>query len=427
MNLQQFCIGLVILFSTTGADWPQFRGSHSTGVAEGKAPLQWTTTEGIRWKAPLPGPGSSSPVVVGDRVFVTCYSGYGLDAAEPGDPEKLLRHLVCFHRKTGEQLWKVDAPPSNAEDAYRGYIGEHGYASNSPTADENAVYAFFGKAGVFAYTLEGKKLWETSVGTDSDPRRWGSSASPILYKNLVLVNASSEGRAIVALDKKTGEKVWKAEGNRLALSFSTPVLVAKEGQAELVVAMPTEIWSLNPDTGKMIWYAKISPDGNICPAVIADAGKVFVTGGYQSKGTLALKTGGKGDVSQSAILWQAQKSSYVPTPVLHEKRLTVVTEDGFALCLNAENGKTVYEERLSAKGTAGRGSRPFYASPILADGKLYAVSRQAGVFVLKAGDAFEVLQQNPRLDPSDFNATPAIVGNQLFLRSNKFLYCIGDK
>jgi outer membrane protein assembly factor BamB len=414
MRLLLGCLGVGLVVAAGGADWPQFRGPDGTGATTGTPPTEWTAADGVTWKAALPGPGSSSPVVAGDRVFVTCYSGSG---------DKLTRHLVCAARTTGKLLWTADVAGTANEDPYRGYITEHGYASNTPVTDGEAVYAFFGKAGVVAFDRDGKKLWQTGVGTQSDVRGWGSSASPVLFQNLVIVNAASEARAVLALDKKTGRQVWKADGNRLSLSFSTPALVKAGERTDLVVAMPGEVWGMNPETGKMRWLATINPSGNVCPAVVPGAGVAYVTGGFTTKGTVAVKAGGSGDVSKTNLLWTARSSSYVPTPVLHDGRLMYVSEDGIAVCLKADGGAVVYEERLNVKGLGGA-SRPFYASPVLADGRLYVPSRRAGVFVLKAGDTFEQLRQNPPLDDSDFNASPAVVGKQLFLRSNKFLYCL---
>ena len=415
------CFGILLL--ACGADWPQFHGAEATGVATGTPPVKWTSKEGIKWKLALPGPGSSSPLVLGDRVFVTCYSGYGVSTSNPGSPEKLVRHLLCVNRATGKVNWTADVAAVTPDDPYRGYISEHGYASSTPATDGQAVYVFFGKSGVLAFDLDGKKLWQTSVGTQSDIRGWGSCASVVLFKNLVIVNAASEGRAIVALDKTTGKEVWKAEGNRLSLSFSTPALVKANEKYDLAVAMPGEVWGLNPETGKLRWLTAINPSGNVCPTVIPGDGVAYVTGGFQTKGSVAVKTGGSGDVSKTNILWSIRTSSYVPTPVLSQGRLYFVNEDGIAVCVNAATGAVIYEERLSVKGPGGA-SRPFYASPVLADGRLYVPSRRAGLFVLKAGDKFEQIQQNPPLDDSDFNASPASVGKELFLRSNQFLYCI---
>jgi outer membrane protein assembly factor BamB len=417
-------LGLWLTRQASAADWPQFRGPNGSGMAENaRPPLTWSARDGVKWKAPLPGPGSSSPILLGERVFVTCYSGYGADAS--GAMESLQRHLVCLDRTTGRIQWTADTPAVTPEDPYRGYLTEHGYASSTPVTDGAAVYVFFGKSGVLAFDLAGHKLWQTSVGTESDIRRWGSAASPILYKNLVIVNAASESRAVIALDRKTGKQVWKAEGNRLSLSFSTPALVrASADRTDLVVAMPAEVWGLNPDTGKLLWYTTIQADGNVCPGVVAGEGVAYVTGGFQSRGSVAVKVGGKGDVSNAHVLWSIAKSSYVPTPLLYRGRLFNVNEDGIAQCWRADTGGVVYEERLSLKGEGGRVSRPIYASPVLGDGRLYVVTRRAGVYVLKAGDHFEQLAHNSPLDDSDCNATPALAGQQLFLRSNKYLYCL---
>ncbi|CAN5606686.1 hypothetical protein BH11PLA2_BH11PLA2_06390 [soil metagenome] len=424
-----FATTLIIALSLNApasTDWPQFRGPNATGVAaaDAKPPVKWSPTEGVAWKAKLPGPGSSSPIVIGNRVFVTCYSGYGIDSASPGEPAKLTRHVVCLDRTTGKIEWTGDVPSRETEDDYRGYITEHGYASHTPASDGEAVYCFFGKSGVVAFNFKGQKLWQTSVGTESDIRKWGSSASPVLTKNLVIVNASSEGRCVVALDKKTGKEVWKAPGRKLSLSFGTPALVKTKDSEELVVTMPAEVWGLNPETGKLKWYATMKPDGNISPAVTPGDGIAYITGGFQTKGSLAIKTGGTDDVTKSNILWSVSKSSYVPTPVLYQGKLWNVTEDGMATVMNAETGALILEERLPSAGGGGRGSRPFYASPIIADGKLFAVSRKGGVHVLKADETLEPVQRNAALDSSDFNASPAIIGDCIYIRSNEAIYCL---
>ena len=420
-------IGLCVCTAGHCSDWPQFRGPGSTATAaDAKPPLKWSEKEGITWKLELPGPGSSSPIVFGERVFITYYTGYGTDAAKGGAPDKLQRHLACIDRKTGKVRWAADVATVVPESGYKGYIREHGYASSTPVTDGEAVYVFFGKSGVLAFDFDGKKLWQASVGTKSDVRGWGSAASPVLVGNLVIVNASSESRAVVALDKKTGKQVWKAEGSGLSLAFGTPALVkASADRTDLVVAMPGEVWGLEPATGKSRWKTTIKPSGNICPAVIAGDGVAFITGGYETKASVALKVGG--DASKANILWSINQSSYVPTPVLHNGNLYCVDDYGIAWCVNADKGTQVYKERLTIRGVQSGLSRPFYASAVVADGRLYAVSRRDGVFVLKVGDTFEQLTQNPPLDDSDFNATPALAGTQLFLRSNRFLYCIEAK
>jgi outer membrane protein assembly factor BamB len=305
-------------------------------------------------------------------------------------------------------------------------LTEHGYASQTPASDGERVYVFFGKSGAVAFDLTGRKLWQTSLGTDSNQKRWGSASSPILYKDLLIINASEEGHAIVALDKKTGKEVWRATGDALQLSFGTPVLVESEGRTDLVFAVPDELWGLNPDTGKLRWYAETGLPGNLAPSVVAGDGMVYAFGGFPQLGAVAVRTGGNGDVTKTNIEWSMHSNStYIPTPVLHEGRLYYVSDGGFATCIDAKTGELVYKERLPAT-MQGRG-KPFYASPVLANGTIYAMSRRAGAFVIAAQPQFKLVAQNQLAgDDSDFNGTPALDGRQIFFRSNRNLYCIAQ-
>jgi hypothetical protein len=222
----------------------QFRGPDGLGICNDKnVPVKWSETENLKWKISLPGPGSSSPIVYKERIFVTCYSDYGLEDSSPGNPEELKRHLLCINRDDGTIIWDRAIKALLPEDAYRGNLREHGYASSTPVTDDESVYVFFGKTGVLSFDFEGKKLWQVGVGTESSNRRWGSASSPILYKDLLFVNASEENLTIYALDKKTGREVWKVESDKLELTYGTPVMVdLKEGRKELVVAVPFEVW-----------------------------------------------------------------------------------------------------------------------------------------------------------------------------------------
>jgi outer membrane protein assembly factor BamB len=416
---------LLLSFHATAADWPRFRGPNGSGIAaDAKPPTVWSDSENIRWKTELPGPGTSSPIVVGDHIFLTCYSGYGEERGA-GDMQKLQRHLVCVDRATGKITWSTAVPAAQPEDNYSGFLTEHGYASQTPVSDGERVYVFFGKSGAVAFELAGKKLWQTGLGTESNRKNWGSASSPILYKDFVIINASEEGRAIFALEKATGKIVWKAEGSALSSSFGTPVLVEGEGRTDLVFSLPGELWGLNPDTGKLRWFAETGLPGNIAPSVVAGDGVVYVCGGFPKLGAIAVRTGGKGDVTKTHVVWSGSISTYVPTPVLHEGRLYFVSDSGFATCLDAKTGAMIYKERLPGASATGRGGKPFYSSPVFANGALYAVSRQNGTFVLDAKPEFKVVGQNKLTgDDSQFNATPAIADGQLFLRSNRALYCI---
>lgn len=184
-----------------GSDWLRFRGPNGEGSLrddQQRGPVSWTATENIKWKVDLPGPGSSSPIVVGDKVFVTCWSGYGLDREAPGDQSQLRRHLVCCDRQTGKILWDQAVAPYLPEDRYGGMFAEHGYASHTPVSDGERVYAFFGKTGAVAFDMDGMQIWQQRVGTESGMNNWGSASSPILFDNLLIVTATAESEALVA-------------------------------------------------------------------------------------------------------------------------------------------------------------------------------------------------------------------------------------
>src|SRR5436190_2321914 len=275
----------------TAADWAQFRGPDGSGVsAGGHPPTTWSDKENIKWKLDLPGGGSSSPIVWGDRIFLTTFSGYGDNG---GSVDTLQRHLIAIDRASGKIIWDKSVQAELPEDPYSGMLTEHGYTSSTPVTDGEHIYVFFGKTGVLGFDWNGKQMWKVNVGHDSSNRRWGSAASPVLYKNLVIVNASEESRTVRALDKLTGKEVWKQDADTLELSYSTPALVEANGRTDLIVPVPNELWGLNPETGKLRWYANTAIAGNVSPSVIANNGIVYVTGGIQRMATMAIRAGGK--------------------------------------------------------------------------------------------------------------------------------------
>ncbi len=415
----------VSLHAANSTDWPRFLGPAGAAiVTESEVPLTWSDSENIAWKAVLPGPGSSSTIVHGDKVFVTCWTGYG-DKEGANDISKLTRHLVCLSKTDGKVLWDAKVPSAAEEDPWRGFITEHGYATHTPVTDGERVYVFFGKSGALAFDMDGKQLWQTSCGTGSGRMRWGSAASPIVVGDLLIVNASDESQAIMALDKKNGKIVWKAEGE-FGMAYGTPNVYVHDGITDLVIAVPQELWSLNPKNGKLRWYAAHGLIGNVSPSLVPGGDVAYIFGGFPSTRSVALKLGGKGDTSSNAVLWDSNTSSYVPTPILKDGHLYVINDQGFAICIDAKTGKDVYRERvlIGARG----GGKPFYASPVLIGDKLVCVSRRDGTFILTAKPKFEQFARNQiASDLSRFNATPAVSGDRLFLRSEKAIYCIGRR
>jgi len=417
--MHRYLLAVFCLFIATARlsaeDWPEFLGPGGTAKSSDVVPTTWSDSEHVAWKVDLPGTGSSSPIIVGDKLLVTCY--VASDSAAK-------REVLCFDKVSGERIWAVDFPIDYDEDRFQGYITEHGYASNTPVSDGKNVFAFLGKGGVHSITLDGKINWSVDAGKESSNRQWGSAASLILYENSVIVNASEESKSIIALNKATGAELWKQEAEMLELTYGTPRLVTlDEGRHELVISVPGEIWSLNPKTGKLNWYCESPMTGNICPSVIVDGETIYSFGGYRSSGSIAIKAGGKGDVTDSHVLWTNRSSSYVATPLLHNNRFYWIDDHGIAYSTSRVDGDTLYRARVDDLASG----RPVYASPVLIGDHIYVVTRRSGTIVYKPGDSFEPMARNViDGDETDFNASPAVSDNRLYLRSNQSLYCISD-
>lgn len=409
-------------------DWPRFRGPNGSGIsAESGVPLEWSESQNLAWKTDLPGPGSSSPIVWGNRAFVTCYSGYGENDGA-GDMLSLNRHLLCIDTVTGDIVWEKTLAAPLPEDPYQGFISEHGYASHTPTTDGERVYAFFGKGGVYAFDFEtGEELWKKDVGSRMSSKGWGSATSPILHDGRLIVNAAEESNAIYAFNPADGEELWKAEAESLVSIYGAPVIATTEDDRDdLVISVPGEIWGMNPETGKLRWFAETDLTGNISPSPVVIEDRIIQFGGYPRTMGVAIRIGGKGDISESHQIWQNNDSrSYITAPVLHEGLMYWVTDQGIACCADPETGELRYEERLDgASGRGGRG-KPIYASQILVDGHLVTVTRTGGTFVIAAQPEFEVVHHNTISgDETRFQGTPAVSDGRLFLRSENALYCI---
>ncbi len=412
------------IFSTAAAapkenDWPQFRGAGALGRSEAKGlPLTWSDERNVVWKAALPGPGASSPIVLGDRIFITSFTGFATSSREPGEMTNLKRHLLCLNLADGKIIWDTAVP---AEMPEQDRIREgHGYASSTPVADAERVYAFFGKTGVFAFDHSGKQLWKTKVGDKLNG--WGSATSPVLYKDYLIVNASIESDSLVALDKKTGKEVWRA--NVSNESWHAPVFVtAPDGSTEVVAAKNGRVLGFNADTGEGLWNVKTGIPWYMCPTPVVQDGIVYVIGGRTPNGALAIRAGGRGDVTASHVVWKVGKGSNVPSPILHDGYLYFAHENlGIVYCLNAKTGELVFEERLEPS------PGQIYASPVMGDGKIYFTGRGGRTVVIAASPKFEKLGENTlESNRGMFNSSPAISGNKILLRSNRALYCLGEK
>ena len=404
-----------------GLDWPGFLGPGASATAAQDIPLEWSAEKNMLWKADLPGPGNSSPVVAKGKVLLTAYTGYGIDKEKPGDINQLARHLLCFDAESGEELWRSTVEAAQPEDKFKGYITEHGYASNTPATDGERVYVFFGKTGLLAYDFEGGELWRAPVGKQSNNNKWGSASPPVLHGDLVIVNASDEALALCAFNRATGEEVWRRKSPAMKVVYAIPRLIEIEGRTDLVLRVSGEIWGLDPATGETRWSAKHDYPGTTTALVQHDQGMLYTFGGFPKRATVALKLGGGGDITEQ-VAWTSERTPGTPTPILHNGVLHWVENGGFAVGISTKDGERVYKERLGGKGGK------FYASPLRVGDHILALTRRNGAFVYTPGPDFKVVAHNTiEGDDSEFGATPAVAGGRVYLRSWKALYCIGGK
>ena len=388
----------------TDSDWRQFRGPQGLGISADRGlPLNWGPAQNIVWKVALPGKGASSPVVVGSRVIVTTHSG-AID--------QVRRQVLCFNRTDGKTLWSADVPSKLPEG--RISRGDHGYASSTPATDGERIYAFFGKSGVFAFDLNGRQLWHSDVGEQL--HEWGCAASPVLYRDLVIINASTESGSLVALDRRSGREVWRVGGIKEA--WNTPLVVSVEGNAELIVSIPQKILAFDPATGKPLWTCATGIAWYMVPSMVAHDGVIYCTGG-RSGDVLAVRAGGRGDVTTTHKLWAGKKGSNVSSPIIHGGHLYWMNDNtGVAHCVRAATGEFIYSERIPRVDEV-------YSAAVLAEGRLYYLGRSGRTAVIAAKPAFELLATNELEVRGLFNSSPAVAGGRFFIRSDQSLYCIG--
>ena len=421
----------IVTATARSTDWPCYRGPDRMGIAppgNEAVPLEWNDTTNLVWKTPLIGRGASSPIVWGENVYVTAYTGYGLEKGDPySNRVKLARHLFCVDRKTGAVRWKSDIPAQEPhEDGLTDFLALHGFASPTPVADELGTYIYLGREGIIAFDHAGKQRWR--VPTGNRHHTWGAGSSPILFEDLLIVHADIDSVALLGLDKKTGREVWRHKTGK-GDSWSTPLIYKTGNRHELVfhhtsAHHQTEhrgaatVAAVNPRTGEPLWECRILKD-YLCPSPIHKDGIIYWIG----QPSAAVRAGGSGDVTETHVVWRNPRGSEICTPILHEGHLYFVNEaNGIAYCLNAVTGDVVYQERLTPA------SERIYASGVLVNGRIYYVSRENGTYVVDAKPQFRQLAHNRiTADTSVFNATPAVSRNQLFLRSDAFLYCIGKR
>jgi outer membrane protein assembly factor BamB len=395
-------------------DWPHWRGPNHDGMARGDAPVCWSDTEHIAWKAPVPGSGLSSPVIWGNRIFVTTAVPTGTPS--PGALQEHRFMLLCFDRKTGKTLWEKVARVATPHQPHHSKYGS--FASNSPLTDGTHVFAFFGSRGLYAYTLGGELAWQKDFGQLRMYNNFGEGAWTALDGNtLVVVWDHEDASFLIALDKRTGRELWRTprQGNT---NWSGPYITTHNGRKQIIVSASREVCSYDFATGTLLWKAT-GLGQNTIPAPVAADGLVFVMSGFRNPNLMAIRLGREGDLTGTdAIVWQNQRgNSYSASPVLHEGKLYVLTDSGMLSVFDAQSGKPFYHQQRFAK------PYNFKASPVGANGRLYLASENDDVIVVKMGETFEVLATNTLADQT-FIATPAIAEGQIYLRSQNTLFAI---
>lgn len=413
--------------------WPQWRGPLGNGVAPpGDPPVEWSEQQNIRWKFAIPGKGHSTPVIWGERIFLMTAAPYG-DELPPRfsvrpdahDIEPVTkRHqfmVIAVNRRDGRILWKRTVREALPR------AGAHitaSLASNSPVTDGEHLFAFFGSNGLYCLDLNGKPIWEADFGDLRTLHSHGEGSSPVLHGETLIVVWDHEGESfLVALDKRTGTERWRVKREVRSTSWTTPIVVEEGGQEQVVVSGSEHVRGYDLATGKEIWKCAGLSVENLVSSPVSGGGMVFTGSTYDRSSMLAIRLeGAQGDISDSEnVLWNRRRGApYVPSPLLYDERLYFLAHmQGFLTCVRARTGEPFYgPERLPGTGHV-------FASPVGAAKRVYIARRDGSTVVIRHGPRFEILAHN-RLEDS-FSASPAVVGNELYLRGEQSLYCIAEK
>jgi outer membrane protein assembly factor BamB len=433
-----FCSVLVLVGSVVlGArDWPHWRGPSATGIASASAlPSTWSATSGVAWQAALEGSGVSSPIVSGNRVFVTSQAGDGRRRAgnhptltQGGDPAaagelKLQRRTTrtdvafiveAFDRASGKRLWIHETKP---EGELPPVHDKHNLSSASPVTDGERVYAWFGTGQLVALDANGKPVWSKNLAKEygAFDIQWGHASSPVLFQDsIILLCYHAPASYILALDKRTGAVKWKVDKAPGQESYSSPIVVQGPGGNELIVNSNSGVESFDPATGKSLWTY---PEVNRFPIPVAmvDNGVLYLSRGYRSSPFMAIRLGGRGDITNTHVAWRVPTGGpYVSSLVHYQGVIYMSTDNGILSAVDAATGQRLWQERVG--GT-------FSASPIAGDGKIYFVSEGGETIVIKAGRTFEIVSRN-KLE-GHFVASPAAAAGRVFLRADDRLFAVG--
>jgi outer membrane protein assembly factor BamB len=430
---------LALTSSLAAADWPQWRGPGANGIAGDKSlPLKWSATDNVAWKAPIAGLGVSTPIVSGNRVFVTSQIGAGVrrpgnhprlvqgaDAAAAGerplgssravDPGDRTRFVIeAFDRADGKRVWERSI---DAEGPLPGVHDKHNLASPSPVTDGRIVYAWFGTGQLVALDFGGKIVWQRHLGKEISPFEinWGHTSSPVLHGDLlILLCDHAPASYLLALDKTTGKERWKADRGKGRASYSTPFVVQTPEGAEIVVNSSERVDAYDARTGAGLWHVGDANRFPI-PVPVAHDGIIYMSRGYRSGPYFALRPGGRGDVAATHVKWQVGTGApYVSSLLYYGGRIYMANDVGVLTAIDAATGERVWQERVDGV---------FSASPVGGAGHVYFASEGGVTIVVRDGAKPEIVARN---DVGErIIASPAISGGRLFLRTDDHLFAIG--
>jgi outer membrane protein assembly factor BamB len=418
-------LGTVALGSWTvvapgDAFWGQWRGPLNTGAsATAKPPVEWGEDKNVRWKVEIPGRGTSTPIVWGDRVYLLTASPVGADlAASHTTGRGPMRYMVmALDRKTGKTVWERTAREEAPHEGTHQQFGT--YASSSAVTDGEIIIASFESRGIYAYDMNGKQLWATDLGDKRMRNEFGEGSTPALHKDRVFVVWDHQGESfIAALDRKTGKEVWRKNRQEID-SWATPLVVEHAGKAQVITGAQNRVRAYDAASGEMIWEAAgLTP--NPIPSPVSADGMVYLMSGYRGNNLKAVKLAdAKGDITGTpALAWSLDRDTpYVPSPLLHDNVLYFLKGNtGVLSAFEAKTGKPLYQlQRIE-------GVPNVFASPVAADGKLFVLGQDGAAAVIKAGPTYERLATNKLEDR--FDASPALAGNEMYLRGYRYLYCV---
>ena len=425
--------GLGALAESPDDNWPNWRGPNADGVAvKGSPPVTWSESENIKWKVPLPGKGSSTPVVWGNKIFIETAVPTGEEPpaaarsaprrrgppSTPAPKAPLEFRLICLDRETGEILWERTAVETIP---HEGHHPTGTFASYSPITDGEHVWVSFGSRGLHCYDMDGNHKWSTELIQMRKKLTFGEGSSPTLAGDAIIVVMDHEGQSkIAAFDKDTGDPLWETAREE-GTSWASPLPVEVDGKIQVITNATSLIRSYDAKTGDLIWQCRgLTP--NAIPTPVVGFGNVYCTSGFRGYALMAIELGHTGDLTDTdAIVWEVDRGTpYVASPLLYDGKIYVVDSLRPILsCYDAVTGATIFEDQKLD------GLKQIYASPVGAGGRIYIADRAGSTMVLKQSDTFEILARNT-LDEG-FDASPVVIGDELYLKGSDHLYCIAHQ